>query len=851
MHFRRALLFSLLVFSLTGIFWWRLSLTSQEHFLDARRDEIQGRLNGMGSSLTMAVNRRQALLTGLAAFVKLQRTEELVNQNFEIYASGLQGNDPVIRAVQVFPKDGYELVYPMVNNEILTERTLDDLLNDKRPNLRADVQRAIQSRKITLSQPYELLQGGQGVVARLAVYDGDEFWGLVVVVLNIDPLLAIPGINSPSSDLQYALKDSTGQVFFGDESVFISDPVLFRIPLLEDSWTLAAVPLEGWQANVQSQMTYFWLSGLLLAILLSGMVFLFARRQSYLAQTVQTQMHRLSESEEQLRLAMGASNIGFFNRDLSTGRIWFSPEYKQQIGYAEDELVDDLEEWKKRVHPDDLPGTLEKVHACTEGSTPEYEAEFRLQHKDGSYRWILARGLLQENTNSKSKHLVGCHIDITTQKQNEEALAASERLFRVLTESMKDVVWILDTETMQFRYISPSVEKLSGYTPEEILVLPGADLLLPETRQHYVDLIQKRANAVLTGKELPNRFFSEEIEQLCKDGTSVWTEIVATYYVNSETGHVEMRGVTRDISERKQAEEKMQAAQQELQLLLAEAERSRLALVKLVEEQRKADEQIRQLNAALEERVQNRTAQLEAANKALQEAVRVRNDFLANMSHELRTPLTSILGMSELLEEQVRGPLNENQLHYVKSIYTSGDHLLKLINDVLDLSKIEAKQMQIDWQPVIIEDLCQASLGFVRKLADDKRLQIRFSMHTVHAAFEGDPRRIKQCLINLLNNAVKFTPEDGQVGLEVQDSVDGQGVQFTVWDTGIGIPPEEQQRLFQPFVQLDSSLSRRYEGSGLGLVLVARFIEMHNGSIELQSEPGKGTRVTFVLPYGK
>ncbi len=211
-----SLIFAFLVFILIGLFWWRVSVSYQKYLLDQSRSRVQVRVEGIATSLASAINRRQALLTGLAAFVKLKAKDEKLNNDFEIYASGLHANDPVIRAIEYFPVDGYELVYPSVENETLKGRTIDDLINDTRPDVRADVQRAIQSRGITLSNPYELLQGGKGVVARMAVYDGNEFLGLTVVVLNLEPLLEVPGLNPASADLRTALKDVKGQFFYGD-----------------------------------------------------------------------------------------------------------------------------------------------------------------------------------------------------------------------------------------------------------------------------------------------------------------------------------------------------------------------------------------------------------------------------------------------------------------------------------------------------------------------------------------------------------------------------------------------------------------------------------------------------------
>jgi len=251
----------------------------------------------------------------------------------------------------------------------------------------------------------------------------------------------------------------------------------------------------------------------------------------------------------------------------------------------------------------------------------------------------------------------------------------------------------------------------------------------------------------------------------------------------------------------------------------------------------------------LTRRVEERTSDLSEANAQLARAARLKDEFLASMSHELRTPLNTILGLSEALQEQVYGPLSAKQLHALHSIEESGRHLLALINDILDVSKIEAGQLALDIRPVSVESVCQASLSLVRQIALKKQLTVTAQIAPQARLLEADERRLKQMLVNLLSNAVKFTSEGGMIGLEVTADAQTEVIRFAVWDTGIGIDPNSMPRLFQPFVQLDSSFTRHHEGTGLGLVLVYRMTEMHGGSITVDSELGKGSRFTISLPW--
>ena len=214
------------------------------------------------------------------------------------------------------------------------------------------------------------------------------------------------------------------------------------------------------------------------------------------------------------------------------------------------------------------------------------------------------------------------------------------------------------------------------------------------------------------------------------------------------------------------------------------------------------------------------------------------------MSHELRTPLNAILGLAEALQEEVYGSLTPKQHKSLATIEQSGKHLLDLINDILDLSKIESGKMSLSVSLVSVDSLCESSLTFIKQQAQQKNIRLDYYIAPGLSEIEVDERRIRQVLVNLLSNAVKFTPDGGEVATDAE----GEQLQLSVTDTGIGIAPENMDKLFKPFVQLDSSLSRRYAGTGLGLALVRRIVELQGGSITLDSEVGKGSCFTVTLP---
>jgi signal transduction histidine kinase/CheY-like chemotaxis protein len=270
-------------------------------------------------------------------------------------------------------------------------------------------------------------------------------------------------------------------------------------------------------------------------------------------------------------------------------------------------------------------------------------------------------------------------------------------------------------------------------------------------------------------------------------------------------------------------------------------------------EERRHSEQMQNINLELERKVQERTRELETLNERLQssnlELQRVshmKSEFLANMSHELRTPLNAIIGFSELLMDQTFGQLNDAQSDYVNDILSSGRHLLELINDILDLSKIEAGKMELRPEGFDVSQLIDEALSTLQVAAARKKIELARDVPMDVHDFCADRGKVKQILHNLLSNAIKFTPEGGHVNLSCRMS--GEELEVSVSDTGIGIQKEDQKRIFEAFMQVDGSYSRKYQGTGLGLTLVKRFVELHGGRLHVESDPGRGSRFTFSLP---
>jgi len=394
--------------------------------------------------------------------------------------------------------------------------------------------------------------------------------------------------------------------------------------------------------------------------------------------------------------------------------------------------------------------------------------------------------------------------NIAKRKQAEARLRESEERYRRIVETATEGIWLIDENSIT-TFVNQKMADMLGCTTEEMVGQPLTAFMHQANHAEANENVNRRKRGITEQHEFCFRH---------RDGTEVWTLVSTNPIFDQERRYQGALAMFTDITERKRAETDLE-----------------------------------QERALLTQRVAERTAELSAANAALARAVRLKDEFLANMSHELRTPLHAVLGQAEVLAEEIYGSLTTEQHKSVQMIEQSGRHLLSVINDILDLAKIEAGKIELDIQPIALATCCQTSLQFIKQIAQKKNIKISFSMdHTVEMIY-ADGRRLKQILVNLLSNAVKFTPENGAIGLEVQADPEQEVVALSVWDTGIGISPQKMDRLFQPFVQVDSGLARKHEGTGLGLYLVHRLIDMHGGNVSLESSEGQGSRFTIMLPW--
>jgi PAS domain S-box-containing protein len=441
--------------------------------------------------------------------------------------------------------------------------------------------------------------------------------------------------------------------------------------------------------------------------------------------------------------------------------------------------------------------------------------------------------------------------EVKERRKSQTILQESEERYRQLVEQPFDGVYVHRGGTIV--YINKTgVKLLGGKESDEFIGMSVLDFIHPESRE----FVEKRIQAISEGaREVP--LAEEKFIRL--DGNVIDVEVAGTILIYE--GLASVMVVFRDITQRKFAENQLRMAHEELEIRVkertADLEKTNLRLQLEIAEREKVEDELRR------------------AKDLADAASRSKSDFLANMSHELRTPLNAIIGFSELLMDQESGELNPVQQEYLGDVLQSSKHLLSLINDILDLAKVEAGKMELEVKEVILPALLEGSLVMVKEKTLKHGLEVSTKLNGVPEVVEADERKLKQVVYNLLSNAVKFTPDGGQVTIRAESvsrdngawvRKDGQRVSFPenenpqferrknwVWvaveDTGIGIREEDLERIFEPFEQVEKSASRNFQGTGLGLSLTRRIVELHGGKIWAESEGlGKGSTFTFLIP---
>ena len=469
-----------------------------------------------------------------------------------------------------------------------------------------------------------------------------------------------------------------------------------------------------------------------------------------------------------------------------------NPAWNKTLGYSQQEMLE--QPFLSLVHPDDQLATVVEAQRIADGKEPVH-FENRYRCKDGSYKWIAWTSARF----GESELIMAAARDVTRRRQQEEELRRAQKFLDSIVENIPNMIFVKDAAELRFVRFNRAGEQLLGYNRADLIGKNDYDFFPAAEAETFTEVDR----GVLESGEL----LDIPVEPIhTRDGV-VYLHTQKIPILDEHDQPQYLLGISEDITARKRAEDALERSTGELRQAKTEAE---------------------------------------SANRA-------KSEFLANMSHELRTPLNAIIGFSEILEDQTFGELAPRQAKYISNILSSGRHLLQLINDILDLAKIEAGRRALDASPFDVNAALNDVTNIVKTLAAKKNIALHVEAAPDLPPLVADAPKWKQIMYNLLSNAIKFTPQNGRVTIRVaveSPEPEADELQIAVSDTGIGIKTADQQRVFGEFEQVDSSYAREQQGTGLGLALTKRLVELHGGRIWVESAgiEGQGCTFTFALP---
>jgi PAS domain S-box-containing protein len=497
-------------------------------------------------------------------------------------------------------------------------------------------------------------------------------------------------------------------------------------------------------------------------------------------------------TQERLNLSLDGSNLALWDWDITSDHIYLSDRWSVMMGGGKEEVLVTSEQFFNLLHKDDRDAARYNLASVLKGQAEFYSAEFRIRRHDGEWAWVHAHGkVVERDASGRAIRMTGTNADVTERKQAEESLYKSEVKLRTLYDSTSDAVMLID-ETGYFDCNLASLKMFGCKTQQEFYAQQPADFS-PGTQPGGVSsAVLAQQHIAIAMEKGSNRF--EWVHRRADNGVNFDAEVLLNSMLLD--GRYVLQATVRDISERKRAEET-----------------------------------------------------LRQAKEAAEQAVRVKGDFLANMSHEIRTPMNGIIGMTELALDT---DLTQEQREYLGLVRTSADALLTVVNDILDFSKIESGKMNIEIIEFSLENMLRNTVRSLAIKAHEKNLELLLHIaQDVPDRLLGDPGRLRQVVVNLVGNAIKFT-EKGEIEVSViriGNGSDGKDdLRFSVRDTGIGIPRDKFKIIFDSFSQADTSTTRKFGGTGLGLTISSQLVELMGGKhIELDSEVGKGSTFSFTL----
>ena len=567
------------------------------------------------------------------------------------------------------------------------------------------------------------------------------------------------------------------------------------------------------------------LSGSLFIMLILLFTLIIMNRKKEIATHVKKKTQALQESNQMLKeryeLTLAGVGDGIWDWDLVNETIHFSKRWKEMLGFTEDEIQSTLDEWKNRVHPNDLQQAMINITENLAGKTDRYENIHRMQHKDGRWIWILDRGKTIFDEQNNAIRMLGTHTDITDKKALEDKVTANEAKL-IDTQKIAHLGnWEWDLVDNKITW-SDELYRILGEVPQSFE--PSFKKLIPylskPEKLRFISYLRK----VLKGIDPEGNY---EWKVIKKDTSYRYVFSVIKIIYNTKGETVQVNGTFLDITERKEAEEKLSLMNS---MLIESYKKQKVKTTEVIEAKKELEVSHQKMIAA----------KLDA-----EQASRSKSEFLANMSHEIRTPLNAINGFIGLLKDN---ETDSEKLDYLGIVNNSSETLLRIINDILDFSKIESGKLLIEKLDFNPGKELSGTIELFKLKAAEKNIRLSVEgCSTLPSSLNGDVLRLKQILSNLLSNAIKFTDDSGEIvcTFHYKDA----HLFLTVKDNGIGIAQEKQRVIFESFTQADGSTVRKYGGTGLGLTISIKLAELLEGNLSVTSQEGIGSEFSFSAPF--
>lgn len=771
-----------------GMAVYQADQLNHDRFQESSRQTVAKDLNLIKSNLETLLIGNIQLVRGLASLISLN--PDLTQQEFERATAPLLEGRSLFRNIAAAPDLVITLMYPIEGNEKAI-----GLDYRKTPSQFEASERARTTGKLVLAGPLQLVQGGTGIITRIPIFVHEEtgdrwFWGIISAVIDVQTLYKESGLLSADDNLEVAIRGKDAKGPLGE--VFFGRPQLYKEqPVLDD----IPLPSGSWQIAALPKDGWKpvaenrWQFRATLLII-AAIIFL-----PFIALLISLEaLHRARSATDtanrKLTSTLNAMDeVGFAIHwiELKTGKLIYFNDYAEIMLGYSEKELQELT--IPQIDHNFPADEFHKIAAETR-SKGKLRFETTHHHKNGHPIPVEVISYYRDADDNLPEHAITFTTDISERKYLENLLKQKTTQLETIFENAFIGIGIIQNRV--FKLANPAMARIFGYELDEFINYP-LDRVYPDKETYEkvgLEMYKIMNQGSLFEREMPMRY---------RDGSKIWIRI-SSRAINSESKSHEYLFIVENITERKQAE----------------------------------------------------TSLLEAKKEA-ESASEAKTKFLANMSHEIRTPITGVMGLSELLLED---EIPEQSREKVLRIKSASDSLLHVINEILDIGKLEAGKLEIEYLNCNLQQLIKDTLA-IFKHSHNRSDEVRLSLSTAENFpdyAKTDPTRLRQVLINLIGNALKFTHE-GSVSVHCEiieePASDKEFIRFTITDTGIGISPQNMQKLFNEFSQADTSISRNYEGTGLGLSISKRLVELMGGSIAVKSEEGMGSTFWFSIPYQK